>query len=813
MSQGADLTDHCTLPPGSIVGNYTIHSVLGQGGFGVTYLAEHRQLKRKTALKECLPSDLARRDMDLSIVPHSESVRESFEWAVKSFLREAQILANLEHPNIMVVHDVFEANGTGYMASKLIDGCSVYEWATRGGGRLSAVDLELLLHPLLNALEWVHGQGIIHRDLKPSNILITANGDPILIDFGSARLRVSGQTCLMTTVVTPGYAPLEQYDNSSKQGPFTDLYALAASFHHLLRGAAPQEASVRVLDDSYESLAEDPAFEDYPNSVLKALDASLEPMPANRPQSVADFRALMSDLLDVGVAKTELHPKRLEIQPESDFDALASEPTEIYKGGPQEGRSGNSYDAALPAFEKRSNSPSKAVIVGAVVSLLIILTVAFTLKNDASKPDLALVESSSNEGIPALAAPKGSLRIQALPEVEVAAISEAGERTMLGQTDDAGLLLAADTVDAGVYTLEFRKPYYELRSVDAVIVSPDETFEAIVEMQPLPTELSVTVEPANVAWDFYVDGSKQLGGPRWTFQPDQTYSLQVQARGYETVEREITLSTGQQLSWDVVLEKRTGPEYGKEWVALLGDGVSLRLQPIRSGTFLMGSPVGELGRDQDEKQHEVRLSQGFWLGKYEVTQEQWDSIMDSNPSYFDAQDGRVPVEAVTWERAMEFCRKLTDFEISSGRLPGGFRYTLPTEAQWEYAARAGSKGRFNFGNNERELYRAAWFSRNSMSKTHRVGEKLPNAWGLHDMHGNVWEWCLDWYEEYPEGSVTDPTGPNTGAYRVLRGGGWFDSAETCRSAFRRGYLPDLAGNLMGFRVALVKDARRLAKKK
>ncbi|MBO7392297.1 MAG: formylglycine-generating enzyme family protein, partial [Verrucomicrobia bacterium] len=245
----------------------------------------------------------------------------------------------------------------------------------------------------------------------------------------------------------------------------------------------------------------------------------------------------------------------------------------------------------------------------------------------------------------------------------------------------------------------------------------------------------------------------------------------------------------------------------------LSDGLDLDMNWVYPGTFLMGSPEDELGRSTAEVQHQVTLTRGYWLGKYEVTQAQYVAVTGkNNPSWFHGDDER-PVERVSWEEAMEFCAILTERDREAGRLPQGYEYRLPTEAQWEYACRAGTTTAFNNGTNietEEQIYGACpnldplgWYSYNSENTTHPAGEKQPNAWGFYDMHGNVEEWCLDWFDSYPDEAVTNPAGPETGAFRVIRGGSY--SAETlrCRSASRSSNYATDHSNTTGFRVALV----------
>jgi formylglycine-generating enzyme required for sulfatase activity len=194
--------------------------------------------------------------------------------------------------------------------------------------------------------------------------------------------------------------------------------------------------------------------------------------------------------------------------------------------------------------------------------------------------------------------------------------------------------------------------------------------------------------------------------------------------------------------------------------------LALELIWVAPGTFVMGSPRNEPERHPAEgPQTRVTLTRGFWLGRTEVTQAQYTAVIGENPSGFKDVGSDAPVERVSWTDAMAFCRKLNERERAAGRLPEGYAYTLPTEAQWEYAHRAGTEGAYP-GAPEA----TAWYELNSDKTTHRVGLKRANAWGFHDLAGNVLEWCYDWYGDYPGGAVTDPTGPERGHYRMARGG-------------------------------------------
>jgi formylglycine-generating enzyme required for sulfatase activity len=211
----------------------------------------------------------------------------------------------------------------------------------------------------------------------------------------------------------------------------------------------------------------------------------------------------------------------------------------------------------------------------------------------------------------------------------------------------------------------------------------------------------------------------------------------------------------------------------------------------------MGSPESESGRSGDEHHHQVTLTRPYYLGVYPVTQEEYERVMGSNPSGFKGK--RHPVENVSWDDAMAFIAQLNT--LASKKSLGG-SYRLPTEGEWEYACRAGTTTAYSFGDSESELKKYGWYFENSRITTHPVGEKLPNGWGLYDMHGNVWEWCADWYDDYPIIAVTDPTGPTVGSFRVFRGGSWNFVAAYCRSADRSGIDPSFRDFGSGLRVAV-----------
>jgi formylglycine-generating enzyme required for sulfatase activity len=255
----------------------------------------------------------------------------------------------------------------------------------------------------------------------------------------------------------------------------------------------------------------------------------------------------------------------------------------------------------------------------------------------------------------------------------------------------------------------------------------------------------------------------------------------------------------------------TAPATGSRFYRALLQNPPTNMVFIPPNTFNLGTPTNEVNRFADEgPQVTVTISHGFWMGKYEVTQREYQAVIGSNPSGFPGDLNR-PVESVSWLDATNYCARLTQQELTAGRIPKGSYYRLPTQAEWEYAARAGTSTRFSYGDdpNFSNLTNNAWYWFNSGFGTHPVGQKAPNPWGLYDMEGNVLEWTQDWYGPYPGGSVTDPQGPasNVQGVKVIRGGAWDAGEADCRSGRRltEGVHPFIHDFSLGFRVVLVTE--------
>ena len=320
---GDSMTDQAypdALPPHFRMHWYTLERVLGQGGFGITYLARDTNLDQLVAIKEYLPVEVAARRQDGAVQSRGNGQRERYRWGLERFIQEARTLARFDHPNIVRVHSVFEFNGTAYMVMRFEEGENFGSLLERRG-TLPEKDVLRILLPVLDGLELVHNAGFIHRDIKPDNIHIRADGSPVLLDFGSAR-HALGKARTLTILVAPGYAPFEQYHSSSEnQGPWTDIYGLSATCYRAIAGAPPLDAITRskgILGSTREVLVPAVAVGSgrYSGQLLAAIDHALAFAEKDRPQSIAEWRReLRGETMASGMAmaqpgKTELAPPR-----------------------------------------------------------------------------------------------------------------------------------------------------------------------------------------------------------------------------------------------------------------------------------------------------------------------------------------------------------------------------------------------------------------------------------------------------------------------------------------------------------------------
>src|ERR1044071_8852624 len=276
------------LPSGYSLQEYRIERLLGAGGFGLTYLAIDTNLNLRVAIKEYLPSDIAIRNPDHSVAPNSSPVAEDFMWGKRRFLDESRTIASFRHPNIVRVMRFFEAKGSAYMVMEYVEGDALPDWI-KPRRPLPEAQVMAIAGPLLEGLQVVHNAGYLHRDIKPGNIYIRYDGSPVLLDFGSARQSSDGDA--LTAIVTPGYAPFEQYHSNGQQGPWSDVYAFAGVLYWIVTGNRPLEAAARVREDTMPPALKAGDRNRYRPEFLAAIHWGLAPHEDDRPQSGHELRA------------------------------------------------------------------------------------------------------------------------------------------------------------------------------------------------------------------------------------------------------------------------------------------------------------------------------------------------------------------------------------------------------------------------------------------------------------------------------------------------------------------------------------------
>ncbi|SFO11213.1 serine/threonine-protein kinase [Nitrosospira briensis] len=293
-ASGAKPVNQNSLPIGSKLGEFEIVGLIGAGGFGIVYLAYDHSLHRQVALKEYMPAALAGRDDGVTVVVRSERNAETFQAGLRSFINEAQLLAQFDHPSLVKVYRFWESNGTAYMVMPFYQGVTLKETLALMSDPPDEAWLKGLLAQLLEALGVIHADHCLHRDIAPDNILILPDGRPLLLDFGAARRVIGNMTQALTVILKPGYAPVEQYadDPAMRQGPWTDIYALAAVTYFAITGHPPAPSVGRMMSDSLIPLSTTAAGR-YSVQFLQAIDLALAVKPENRPQNVMELRALL----------------------------------------------------------------------------------------------------------------------------------------------------------------------------------------------------------------------------------------------------------------------------------------------------------------------------------------------------------------------------------------------------------------------------------------------------------------------------------------------------------------------------------------
>ncbi len=742
--------------PGSLgrIGHYEVLEVLGRGGFGIVFRAFDETLQRVVAIKVLAPS--------LAVTSPAR----------KRFLREARSSAKVRHENVVQVYAV-EEQPLPYLVMEFIPGETLQQRLNRIGP-LETAEVVQFGRQIAEGLAAAHAQGLIHRDIKPANILIEAgpNQHVKITDFGLARaaddasLTQSGLVAGTPMYMAPEQASADTLDHRA------DLFSLGSVLYTMCSGRPPFRApsTLAVL----KRVAEDtprPIPEIIPE-VPQWLCDIIARLHAKKPEERIATAREVADLLGRGLAALQLQAN--------------VPPPAVEKTPPRD------IPEAAPALRRPRFRARRWAAAAAVLLLLAAGGLGFTEATGVTNFHGSVIRLLSPEGTLEIAVddPEVSVQIDGSDVV----ITGAGPKEIRLKT--------------GSHTVKASKDGMVVKQ-ELVTVTKDGKQVVRISQEALPSDAKVPID----------DGK----GP-----DSKTAKETTGWQGWPKAAPPPVIAP-----FDAAQAKK----HQEAWARYLKvpveytNSLGMKFRLIPPGKFMMGSPPEEIARllqedlhpypyyadrlESEGPEHEVEITQPFYMGVHEVTVSQFRQFVKNNnyqmsddrwqnPGFEQTEDH--PVVFVSWNNAVDFCEWLSKQQHVK-------KYRLPTEAEWEYSCRAGqARTRFGFGNEDADLGLYAWYVSNSDGKTHPVGQKKENAWGLYDMHGNVWQWCQDVYHEdyYSRSPKKDPPAPSGGGERVIRGGCLGSIPDDCRCAFRHHIDPHWRNDDLGFRAVLSVDAVKQA---
>jgi serine/threonine protein kinase len=765
-------------PPVRLMDQYYVGRVLGHGGFAITYLAYDRNLGMLVAIKEYFPIEFATRDSeDLSVVPFIGKAAELFQAGKDKFLKEARLLANFRSPNIVKIRQYFTAYNTAYFVMEYLTGQTLNQYIKEQGGKLPFARVREILMLLLDALDEVHENAIFHRDIKPDNIYLTAKGDPILLDFGAARQSLSSQTTHLLSFLTPGFAAAEQYSTNGVQGPWTDIYSLAATVYYALTGVLPPVPSDRLLGDAEliapSKLGSDilPRDEEW---LLKALSLQW----SQRPGNIKAWRAMIEEPLnnihfdiDTQIRNAEENFTKIAILPKLTHQILTPQDEQLI------------YDSA--AFMAISAERVKALIEKAL----------FDTGSKRGHTPWWEAEEAKKEAEQKRLEEEAKLeseRLIAEQETQKQA-EEIAKREEELQRKEAELRQKEAHLRREE---ELQRREEELRQKEAELLRKAQTPENATAPNQIPSPSPSPSPPPNAAQrslsnqdlEDLADLSDELEDLVKLFEtPSSAPTKAPQASPRATLDAHYAkLAT--KLS-DIPVSKTRlivpGPLPSRISNGLGMDFVLISPPPPDSAkAFSVGPP---------EWGFQPLAQRAFYLQATPVTQRHWQMLMYNNPSQFN-EDPLLPVEQVSWDDCQLFVIRMNQFQEA--------HYRLPTEVEWEYGCSGRNQQKYLFCESESELGHHGWYAENAQQHTHPVGMKRANPNGLFDVLGNVWEWTQDPFIPLTEPQAPGPTNRKRLPQRTARGGGWNTSAATFQARARTGEVPHQRKPDLGFRLVI-----------
>ena len=840
------------LQPDYILQEYRIIKLLGEGGFGLTYLAFDTNLEKNVAIKEYMPNDHAIRDKDSKIVPRTEQSEKTYNWGLNAFLNEAKTLAKYENPNIVRIYRYFKENGTAYIVMEYCEGGCLVDKIDKNK-HMDEGELKEIVSSLVRGLQLVHNDGILHRDIKPENIMFRKNGSPVLIDFGAARQAIGVKSRKVTTIITPGFAPLEQYSSKGSIGPWSDIYSLSAVAYMCLTGKRPPDIMNRLHEDNIKKLAE----KNHSSLFLKSIDDGLNLQVNDRPKSLSEWSAKWNNYkipVSSEFALKHVTPLENEKQePSIDKNRppiVASKVTtdeQLTVRSPISARTHlNSQNPTIVnTFDtKQGNNKQPSGFLKFLKWLLFIVLLsagifyAYPYYVEYKDAKITKQKNSDQLKIQTMQAQKALNQLGF--KVSEDGLLDTRTTESIKQFEKNNKLIVTGKVDdillnelKRVIQLNKTSSIEQNNQTDKTEEPQEQTIKDKVD-EKSDNDNNIQQEAATKPITKPVAKPKIKPSTNTKPKTDSRLALIAKQKKLliKDIQKELKRLNFSSLSLTGNLDLQTKSSIKKyqkirkldqnglpsktllfklksekQWPAAIKrtNFKDCSLCPdmifIPSGSFLMGSNTG---KENEKPIHKVYVD-AFFISQTEVTFTQWDACFDDGFCTHRPDDetlGRddLAVMNINFYDIQQFFKWL---KFKTGKL-----YRLPSEAEWEYAARAGTKTDYPWGNTIGiNNVSCKDCEENFDINKHQVKSYKPNSFSLYDMHGNVWEWTQDcWHSDYlgaPNTSVAwEPIGCEN---FVLRGGSSGNPARDLRSSARGVLSATKRLNTVGFRVAISLD--------
>ncbi len=823
-------------------GDYRILGILGQGGFGITYLALQVKLNRKVAIKEFFMKDLCNRDDDGSHVSvGSVGSKDLVERFKQKFLKEARSIASLEHKHIVPVIDVFEENGTAYYVMKHFGGGSLSACTA-----LSEEKALRYIRQIASAIGFIHGRHMMHLDIKPGNILLDSEDNAIVIDFGLAKQydEAGHQTSTTPVGISHGYAPIEQYEAGALKTftPVTDIYALGATLFFLLTGARPPKASY-INDEGLPPMPEALSL-----TVRKAVESAMQPRRKDRPQSVEEF----IELVESGKCKDESEevvtviddvadvygppPVIIDKEEKDEYDVTIIDPVSCVYGPPPFVIDKEEPEEINTSGNENKKAGKRKIVPIAAIILLLACCVAgyfmlFSGENEKAKKTniKEYPEEISENAQPLTGTINGHEYVDmGLPSGTLWATCNIGAN----KPEDYGHYFTWGNIKEkneyiGEQSVNIEKQIFNISAnikYDAASVKWGSSWRI-----PTLNNFAELLNTKNCIWE-YVNNDSICGykvtsrknnntlffpsaGCYAGYNKEHSMGFNINAwywcaeRGlkysnYAKVlyftEDEYTISTDllhyfhsirpvsnslTKKSASLLSKKRQSKHNRTQTYRV--NGVEFKMIAVNGGIFNITA--------NENLTHQIIIDD-YHIGETEVTQALWQAVMGSNPSY--STGTNKPVETVSYNDCITFINKLNT--LLKGQLPQGRKFRLPTEDEWKFAARGGNKSKGYKYSGSNNLNDVAWYNDNSSNMSHPVKQKNGNELGIYDMNGNVGEWCSDCYgcylsNEKPSRKIT---------IHGIHGSDWQNDEISCLETYYNSAGDSYKSSECGLRLAL-----------